>query len=503
MAVTDRPPDVDDLYKWKAFVVIGISFVTQVMSMTMVFVALSTIADDFGVTLRAGAWVVVAQALTISSLMMPMGRLADIVGWKRVHLGGLAIFGGGAALTAFAPTFAILILARIVMATGNAMGQSVGTAMVVSVFPQNERGMAIGSQTTAVSIGGASGPIVGGLVLQVLPWEALFLMLLVPIAIAFVAGYLILDDKRLNQPQPADRPSFDFVGALLSASAIALLVVTINNPFSVSWGSPLIIGGLATVALLFTAFVRWELRRPAPMLELRMFRNKLFSMAVLTRLFGFLAATVTWLLMPIYLISLRGLEEGVAGGVLFLTSLGMGIAAQGSGRLSDRFSARPFTIVGLTAQGVTMLFLALLTRDSPLLLVMALVFVNGLAMGLWNVPNNSVIMGSVPTSMLGVVGALTNLTRNVGNVIGQALATGVVVAVMAAQGFDIPLSEIADTAGAGDAFVDGWRGAYAVVSCFSLVAVVLAFLTRPTPRAPASSDHPPSERLEAIPPPAS
>jgi len=143
-------------YKWKAFTAIGVAFVTQVMSQSMVFVALSSIAHDYGVTLRAASWVVVAQALTISALMMPMGRLADIIGWKRVHLGGLGLFGGGALMTALAPTFAVLILARVVMSVGSAMGQSVGTAMVVAVFPPEERGTAIGSQTTGTVPGVAA-----------------------------------------------------------------------------------------------------------------------------------------------------------------------------------------------------------------------------------------------------------------------------------------------------------------------------------------------------------
>ena len=472
-------PEYDDAYKWKAFIAIAISFVTQVMSMSMVFVALSSIADDFGVTLRAVTWVVVAQALTISALMMPMGRLADMVGWRRVHLAGLLLFGGGAVFTALAPTFGVLILARVVMAAGNAMGQSVGTAMVVSVFPPRERGKAIGSQTTAVSIGGASGPIVGGLVLQILPWQALFLMLLVPISIAFVVGYRILDDRRLNQPQRTERTPFDYWGAVLSAAAIALLVITINNPLRVSWVSPLILGSLVAVALLLAAFFRWELRTEAPMLELRMFHNRVFSMAVLTRFLGFLGTTVTRFLMPIYLISLRGLEEAAAGSVLFLTALGMGIAAQSAGRLSDRFGPRRFAVFGFVVLVLTSLPMAFLAGDSALWIVMVLLLVNGLGMGLWNVPNTSVIMGAVPVSSLGVVGAFTNLTRNVGNVTGQAVASGVVVAVMAASGFDVPLSEIADTAGAGEAFLDGWRAAYLLVTGYSLLGLILAFLTRP------------------------
>ena len=447
--------------------------------MSMVFVALSSIADEFGITLRAVTWVVVAQALTISALMMPMGRLADMIGRRRVHLTGLVFFGGGSVLVALAPTFGLLIAARVVMAIGNAMGQSVGTAMVISVFPASERGNAIGSQTTAVAVGGASGPIFAGLILQFLPWQALFWMITVPIAIAFVAGYFILDDKRLNQYESPDRPPFDWVGAGLSASAIVLLVITMNNPLSLEWLSPTMLGSAAIAVTLLAAFAWWELRSVAPMLELRLFRSGVLSMAVAARFFGFLGATATRFLAPIYLLSLRGLSEGATGGALFLISLGMAMAAQGSGRLSDRFGSRPFAVFGfavLFGTGVAMVFVGATT---PMWIVLVILFINGLGMGLWNVPNNAVIMGSVPASNFGVVGALTNLVRNVGNVTGQALASAVVVAVMAANGFDIPLSEIEETAGAGAAFVDGWRVAYMLVSAFALIALLFAMLTKP------------------------
>jgi EmrB/QacA subfamily drug resistance transporter len=469
----EQPLEGDPRYKWKAFVAIGIAFVTQVMSMSMVFVALSSIADDFGVTLRAVAWVVVAQALTISALMMPMGRLADIVGWKRAHLTGLALFGGAAVLTALAPTFAVLIVARVLMATGAAMGQSVGTAMVVAVFPPAERGTAIGSQTTAVSIGGASGPIVGGLLLQVLPWQALFWVLIPPVLVAFVAGYLVLDDRRLHQQRGAARPPFDFAGAALSAAGIALLVVTINNPLAVSWSSPLILGSGALVVLLLASFVRWELRCHAPMVDLRMFADRTLSMALVARFLGFLGTTVTLLLMPVYLISVRGLEEASAGAILFLSSLGMGIAAQGSGRLSDRFGARRFALLGFTVMTTTALLLSSIRTGTALWAIMAVLFVNGLAMGLWNVPNNSMIMDGVPANRLGVVGALSNLTRNVGNVVGQAVASGVIVALMATRGFDVPLSKVAGTPGAGEAFMHGWRIAYLLAASYVGLALLL------------------------------
>jgi len=475
-------PESDPSYKWKAFTAIGISFFTQVMSMSMVFVALSSIADDYGVTLRAVTWVIIAQALTISALMMPMGRLADMVGRRRVHLVGLVFFGGGAVFTALAPTFGLLIVARVVMAIGNSMGQSVGTAMIVSVFPERERGMAIGSQTTAVAVGGASGPIFAGLILQFLPWQALFWMITIPIAIAFVAGYFILDERRVSQLHETKRLPFDWGGAILSSIAVIVLVITINNPFGVSWLSPLILGGGATVVALLAIFALWELRTTAPMLELRMFRNGVFSMGIVTRLVGFMGTTAFRFMAPIYLISLRELGEGTAGLMLFLTSAGMAMAAQASGRLSDRFGSRRFSVAGFLLLIATAIAMVVVTGDTALWIVAVILFVNGLAMGLWNVPNNSQIMGAVPASALGVVGAFTNLTRNVGNVTGQAIASAIVVAVMVSSGFDIPLSDIAIVDGASEAFIEGWRAAFILVTGFSVFGLVLAWLTKDGPQ---------------------
>lgn len=259
--------------------------------------------------------------------------------------------------------------------------------------------------------------------------------------------------------------------------AIALLVVTINNPFALSWTSPLIFGALMAVAVLFTGFVWWELQHRAPMVQLRMFAERVFSLAVLARFLGFLGATVTQLMAPIYLISLRGLDTAAAGGVLFLMFVGMGTSAQASGRLSDRFGPRRFTILGFAIMVGTALVFAFLTNATPIWVIAVLLLINGLGMGSWNVPNNAVIMGAVAPSRLGVVGALSNLTRNVGNVVGQAVAAGVVVAVMASQGFDIPLSEVRETAGASAAFLDGWRAAYLLGALFLAIALVCTLFT--------------------------
>lgn len=471
--------DHDDGYKWRAFAAIAISFVTMVMSISMVFVALSAIAAEYGVTLRAVSWVVIVQALTITALMLPMGRLADIIGRRRVHLIGLGLFAGGSIGCALAPSLGTLLAARVVMAVGNSMGQSVGSAMVVSVFPPEERGRAIGSQASAVAVGAAAGPILAGLVLQAFSWRALFVIVTVPILVAFVAGYRILDEARVTPDNHNAEASFDHLGAVLSSLAVVAVVLTMSNPLALPWGSPVIVAGTVVGVALLGAFVWWELRTVSPMLDIHLFRNRVLATAIATRLIGFTAGTASQLLLPIFLISYRGMREGAAGAVMFLSAVGLGLASQVCGRLTDRLGERRFLVLGFGGSMAAAVGLGMIEDTTPLVLVTVVVFANGLAQGTWAVPNNSVVMGSVPRSMLGVAGALSNLTRNVGSVIGQAIAAAVVAAVMVSRGFDIALDEVRDTPGAGAAFLEGWQRAYVVVVVLALAGLVLTLLVRP------------------------
>ena len=464
-------------HKWTAFGAIGVSLVTTVMSMSMVFVSLPAIADDFGITLKAVGWVVITNSLVISSLMLPMGRAADIIGRRKMHLAGMALFGLGCALVALAPTFGLVIAGRVVMATGSAMGQSVGTAMIVAVFPAHERGTAIGSQTTAVAIGAASGPVLGGAILEVLSWEALFALLLIPVAIALIAGYVILDENLVSPAGPVQRKPYDWAGAGLSAMAVVLVVLIINNPLSLPWTSPVTIGAIVVAVGAIGAFVTRELSFAHPMLQLGYFRNRLIRFSAGARVVGFMGSTVSIFLTPVFLISLRSMDALTAGAIMFLNSVGLGVSAQTAGRLSDRFGPLPFIVGGFTLMGVSAIFLSFMTEFTPLGLVALAVTANGIAMGLWNVPNNSSIMGSVGSEHHGVVGALTNLLRNLGNVVGQAVAVTVVATVMATRGFEIPLDQLAEVVGADQAFVAGWALAFRMVAVFSIAGVVLTFLS--------------------------
>lgn len=474
--------------KWSAFASIGLSLVTTVMSMSMVFVTLPAIAEDFQVTLRAVGWIVIVNSLVISSLMLPMGRAADIIGRRKMHLAGMALFGLGSAAVALAPTFGLVIAGRAVMATGSAMGQSVGTAMIVSVFPPEERGTAIGSQTTAVAIGAASGPVLAGAILEVMSWEALFALLLVPTGAALIVGYLILDETMVSPAGPVTRTPYDWTGAALSALAVVAIVLTINNPFALDWSSPLIVGGGVAALALFGGFVVRQLSFAYPILQMGFFSDRLFALSSVARVVGFMGSTVGLFLTPVFLISLRSMGALAAGSIMFLNSAGLGVAAQGAGRLSDRFGPLPFILTGFGLAAASATGLSFMGETTPLWVVAIAVCATGVAMGLWNVPNNSSIMGSVGREHHGSVGALTNLLRNLGNVLGQAVAVTVVAGVMMARGFDIPLNELGTAAGAGHAFVAGWSMAFRLVAIFAVGGGILTYLSH-RPPTPPSPDH--------------
>ena len=447
--------------------------------MSVSYLALSSIADEFGVTLRAVGWVVIIESLLVAALLLPFGYMADVVGRRRILVTGMVVFAIGSLLTGISPSFAWLIGARVVMSLGNALAQSVATGMIVSTFPSHERGLALGAQSTAVSIGAASGPLIGGFAIGAFGWASVFLAIAAPSLLALVPIYRFVapDSPAIAKGDSQDggqATGFDTLGAALAGLAVVAVVVTTTNPFGFDWISAPVGGGLLVGVGLIAAFIRRELAYPVPMLELRLFANRVFRTAVLVRLLGFLGASVSALLLPIYLLSVRQVSETTAGFVLFALPLGMGISAIVSGRWSDRVGPRTPSLVGVAAQLAATGALAITTDSTPVWLLAVAMGFQGLAMGLWNVPSNSAMMGATPTGRLGVGGAFSNVTRTMGGVLSQAMAVAIVVGVMAGQGFDIPLGEVGDTVGAPDSFIDGWRLAFTASAAATFTAGLVA-----------------------------
>jgi len=464
--------------KWRAFTAIALTYVTIVFSSAMAFLVLTSISDEFEVTLGAVAWVVIIESLIVAALLLPLGNLGDRLGRRRVLVWGMTLFGIGCLLTAIAPSFGLLIGARIVASIGNALVQSIATGLLIASFPTAERGLAMGAQTTAVSLGSATGPILSGLLLDVVSWRLIFGLLAVPSAISVVLIVALIgrDDK------VGESRRIDLVSVALSAAAITAITVTINNPFDWSWSSWPIALAVTVALALVVAYVRWELASTDPMLDLRLFHIGTFRTSVLVRWLGFTAGTTMALLLPILLLSVYRLSGGLAGTIIACAAVGMGVSAQLSGRLYDRAGPAFPTLTGLGLQAAVFASLVFVSLETSWVLLAFAALCQGFAMGMWNVPMNSAMLGATPPESLGVGGAFTNVTRTIGNVFGQAIATAVVVAVLRGQGFDIPLGEIENTPGADLSFIDGWRAAFGVAAGLTVtVALIAARLGWPEP----------------------
>ncbi len=462
------------------FWTVAIALFAMVLDFSIVFLALSSIADEFGVTLRAVTWVAIISSLTMSALMLPLGRVSDIVGRKKFHIAGMVFFVSGALLAYSAQNLEMLIGARVVMSIGSAMGQAVVFAIIVGVFPSDQRGKALGMITTIVAIGAAAGPVVAGPVIQEFQWRAIFLVTAVPTLAGIGAAVIVLDDARIGEVAKKIGARYDWLGAFLSASALTLVILTISNPFAFEWLSFQIIGGMALSTVLFGLLVWWELRVDSPMLNLRFFQNSTFSWSTATRFLGFFGGSATFFLMPIFIQSFMGYDQRSAGLIIFVGAVGMGLASQFSGRFSDRYGFRPFTFAGLGMMIATNIGFSFFVVDTTLWIVSPVLFLNGFGMGLWMAPNMSATLSTVGRGDYGSMSAFLNLVRNVGSVIGQALAAAIIAGIMLSRGVEVQLNELADSTdpAISSAFLSGWSLTFQVLAGFSVLALFAAYKTR-------------------------
>ena len=463
-------------YRWWVFATIAIGTFVSVVDTGTVLIALPEIEEHFHSDLPTVQWVVVGNALAISALILPMGRLGDIVGRKWVYIGGLVIFVAGSALAGVAVNLPWLITAKVFQGVGSAMIQGNGMATVITSFSGAERGKALGSHMSVVGSGAIAGPALGGLLVAAFGWRSVFFVN-VPIGVlTILASWLILQQQpRADSPQGHSGPKFDWPGAGLSGLALLGFLMVVGNGHRLGWTSPAVmLGSVATVAVL-AAFVWWELRAAAPMLDLRLFRRKLVAIGIGAAWLSFLGSQASRFMMPFYMQRVLELGPRDVGLLLIPPALCMVLLGPVSGRLSDRFGWRVLTVLGLSCSATTAFaFAALLTESSPLVFIVLLLMLQSSGMALFNSPNNSSVLGSVERSQYGVVSSLTQLVRNSANVTSIAMATTVVVITMATFGVEPSLDAVSPEVS--HAFVAGLRWAFLLMGGLLAVGIGLAIV---------------------------
>ena len=458
-------------YKWWVFGAVGLGTFTSVVDHGSLNVALPTIASHFDTDLPTVQWVVVGYALTISALLLPMGRLSDVIGRKQVYLSGFILFVIGGAVAATSGHIVTLILSRVLQGCGAAMVQGTGMAITTSAFGPEERGKALGSHLSVVGTGSITGPALGGLLVSSLGWEWVFYANALGALAALAVAFTILDKGRLQQAGRQDR--FDWPGAALSTGVLVAFLSAMTSGPRVGWDSPVVAMGMTAFVVLLGAFIWWELRSSNPMLELRLFKVRLFSMGAAAGFIAFMGTSSLIFLMPFYLQTVAGYSPAQVGLIMMPNALCFIILGPLSGRLSDRYGFRPFNVAGLMLIAGGLFLLSRIDETTPLWMVMTGMVLNSSGMGTFNSPNNSSILSTVQLSRYGVVSALLNLVRNSANVTSIAISTAIVTATMASMGQAPSLDAVAD---APAAFTAGMRTACLMLASLLVVGVVVSFL---------------------------
>src|SRR5438128_8255366 len=275
------------------------------LGVSTISIGLPVIAASLHQPLTSTEWVIVTYTLVITALLMTFGRLGDLVSTKRLYVIGFSVFTLGALASGLSPGFGWLLAGRAVQGLGGAMMCSVAAAIVTRAFPPSERGLALGINAVFIYAGLTVGPLVGAFVLLTWSWRGLFLVN-VPLGIAGIVLALLFlrEDARVQRREPT---RFDLPGAMLGALALFCLLLLLSQ--GPSWGlsSPAAVGLLVAGAGLAIGFIRWERRARAPMVDLSMFGDRLFSAALASSVLAYLAIFMLNLLVPFSLIHGWGL----------------------------------------------------------------------------------------------------------------------------------------------------------------------------------------------------
>jgi EmrB/QacA subfamily drug resistance transporter len=394
---------------------------------TVVNVALPTIADDLGGGLAGQQWVANAYLLTLSSLILVSGSLSDLYGERRVFTLGVAGFGVTSLLCALAPTVELLVVGRALQGVSGALLTPASLAIIVAVFPASERGAAIGSWTAWGGIGYLIGPLIGGQIVDSVSWRWVFAINVPLVLITLVLSSRYVPEARAREDE---RPTLDVAGALLCALGLAGISFGLIEQPVLGWSDPAVYVPLVGGVLMCAVFVAYELRAPAPMLPLELFKRRNFTVANIETLLMYGGMAVQGFFLVLFLQQVAGFSALEAGSSSLVPTLMMFALSRRFGAVADRYGPRWLMTVGplLVATG----FLLMLRLDATTsyvrdLLPAMLVYSLGLAVTV--APLTATVLADADETDAGIASAVNNaIARTAG-----LLATAAVGAVLAAS----------------------------------------------------------------------
>ncbi len=458
---------IDYSRKWLVMAAVAMGIFLSTIDGSIVNVALPTFTQAFQTSFAIVQWVVISYLLTVTTLMLSVGRLADMHGKKRIYLSGFAIFTLGSVLCALSWSVYALIGFRVLQAVGAAMVMALGTAILTESFPPTERGRALGISGAIVSIGIVTGPTVGGLLIDAFSWHWIFLVNLPVGLVGILIGLRNLPDIR-----PSMRQQFDYAGAISLFASLMGLLLALTIGQEIGYRQPLILGLFALWLVMLAVFISVERRALFPMINLAMFRNIQFSTNLATGFLVFIAISGSTLLVPFLLQGVMHYDVRTVGLMMAVVPSGLGVMAPIAGVLSDRYGSRPITVIGLIIAAFGFYSASTLHLETSTLGYVLRFLPIGVGLGTFQSPNNSAVMGAAPRENLGVASGLLAITRTMGQVVGVAIMGAFwAVRVAAHSGVNVAGETIQAPAGAQ---LNGFHDTFILMIGLIIVALSLA-----------------------------
>ncbi len=450
--------------RWVSLFVLAFMPFMGTLDANIVNVALPTMAKDLNAHMANVEWIVTIYLIAISSTIIIFGRLGDIKGKTRIFKIGLLLFTVGSLLCGITNSLLFLILARTLQAIGAACAMATNQGIITHIFPKHERGRALGVSAMAVALGTMTGAPLGGLILSVSNWHVIFL---INIPIGIVA--LALAMRFLPKEQVVSDERLDIKGSVLYFVSIASLLFTLNVSHYVSNQLYMLIGYVVSIALIIT-FVLVERRTVNPLLDFSIFKNGLFSLSIFCSFISFVAISSLNIIQPFYLQDIMGLSVGATGLFMMIFPIVSSAVAPLSGYMSDKIGSEVLTFVGLLIAAVGLFGYSSLSETTSLVIIGLFVALASLGNSLFQTPNTSLVMSTVPSNKLGVAGSLNALVRNLGMTIGILLSTSILYNQMSAElGYDV----LGYVEGEEVAFMYGMHWAYLVAGSICVLGAVL------------------------------
>jgi EmrB/QacA subfamily drug resistance transporter len=451
--------------KWWTLTAVALGLFMIMLDNTVVNVALPSIQRSLHLKISELEWVVTGYALTFGALMLTGGKLADLFGRRLIFVVGLAIFTGSSLACGLAGSASVLIGARVVQGIGAALMNPATLSIITVTFPPRQRGTAIGIWAGISALALAIGPLVGGLISQRINWNWIFYINIPVGLLAIAAAFAFIDESRdTSHEQKPDVPGL--VTSALGLFALSYALIESNN---YGWTSGRILGAFAVAAVALVAFVLLELHQRLPMLELGLFRNRVFAGANTVMLLVGLAMFGVFFYVSLYVQQVLGYSPTQAGASFLPWTILIILLAPIAGKLSDRIGPRPFVTAGMVVLAGSLVLFARMGVHESFWGLLPAMLLGGVGMSLAMAPVTAAAMGSVRADKAGVGSAVLNSMRQVGGSLGIAIMGAIVasgVKSSLSSGHPQPV-----------AFVNGFHHALDVAAGIAVVGALIAAAT--------------------------